>query len=140
MQPEFIDGVASTTVEEDRHIIKDTVAMLKPGQVMNCKYRIRHHNSPDVIYCYGTLQLIEGSDGSVTVLRSLLDITEREMMTQISKSNQLTQSVMNAFAKCELESKDEEGNVDADKFKPCFLRRGQSAGGFPSSVHFCLGA
>ena len=97
MQPEFIDGVASTTVEEDRHIVKETVAMLKPGQVMNCKYRIRHHNSPDVIYCYGTMQLIEGSDGSVTVLRSLLDITEREMMTQISKSYQLTKSLMNAY-------------------------------------------
>ena len=44
--------------------------------------------------------------------------------TQVTgKSSPETQSVMNAFAKCELESKDEEGNVDADKFKPCFLEQ-----------------
>ena len=97
MQADFPYGVANTTVEEDRHIIKEAVEMLKPGEFADCKYRIRHYNSPDVIYCYGTLQLIESADGSVTVLRSLLDITEREMMTQISKSYQLTKSLMNAY-------------------------------------------
>ena len=97
MQPEFVDGVASTTIEEDRHIIKDAVSVLKPGDVLNCKYRIRHFDSPDIIYCYGTFQLVEDSDGSITVLRSLLDITERELMTQISKSYQLTKSLMNAY-------------------------------------------
>ncbi len=97
MQNDFPYGVANTTVEEDKHIIKEAVETLKPGEVKDCKYRIRHYNSPDVIYCYGTLQLIENSDGSETVLRSLLDITEREMMTQISKSYQLTKSLMNAY-------------------------------------------
>lgn len=98
LQNDFSNGVANTTIEEDRAIIKETVANLKEiGQVTTCKYRIRHYDSSDLIYCYGTAQLIESGDGSVTVLRSLLDITERELITQISKSYQLTKSLMNAY-------------------------------------------
>lgn len=98
LQDDFINGVASTTIEEDRAIIRETVANLKEmGQVTTCKYRIRHYDSNELIYCYGTAQLMESTDGPVTVLRSLLDITEREQITQISKSYQLTKSLMNAY-------------------------------------------
>ena len=39
------------------------------------------------------------------------------------KTTAQAQSVMNAFAKCEAVSKDADGFVDADKFKPCFLQQ-----------------
>lgn len=44
-------------------------------------------------------------------------------MQMTGKTSPQAQYVMNAFAKCEAESKDADGLVDADLFKPCFLEQ-----------------
>lgn len=44
-------------------------------------------------------------------------------MQMTGKTTPQAQYVMNAFAKCEAESKDANGLVDADLFKPCFLEQ-----------------
>lgn len=58
-------------------------------------------------------------DGYTSILPPLLETNVTPNATPESES------VIYAFKKCEAESKDADGLVDADKFKPCFLEQKQ---------------
>lgn len=71
-----------------------------------------------IIY-YAADSLFPGpaGDNYTSILPPLFETQVTHQTTPQAKS------VMNAFAKCEAESKDADGNVDADLFKPCFMQQ-----------------
>ena len=72
------DLIASSVVEEDRELLRNSIRTLKKaGDTVNVAYRVRHKNG-DILHIMGNIKLYE-ENGELLCQRFLVDVTEQKL-------------------------------------------------------------